>query len=63
MPRTLSPARREDGFRMPGEFDPTAGYRCSLIAEMGGIQCDGKGALLTAEQCPLNENRNAHLVF
>ncbi len=35
-------------------------YRSSLIAEMGGIQCDGEGTLLTTEQCLLNENRNAH---
>ena len=36
-------------------------YRCPLIAEMGGIQCDGQGTLLTTEQCLLNSNRNGHL--
>lgn len=36
-------------------------YRSSLIAEMGGIQCDGEGTVLTTEQCLLNTNRNAHL--
>ncbi|MCG9730519.1 agmatine deiminase [Shewanella sp. Isolate13] len=36
-------------------------YRSSLIAEMGGIQCDGQGTLLTTEQCLLNVNRNGHL--
>jgi agmatine deiminase len=36
-------------------------YRSPLIAEMGGIQCDGEGTLLTTEQCLLNENRNRHL--
>jgi agmatine deiminase len=36
-------------------------YRSTLIAEMGSIQCDGEGTLLTTEQCLLNENRNAHL--
>ena len=35
-------------------------YRSPLIAEMGGIQCDGEGTLLTTAQCLLNENRNAH---
>ena len=36
-------------------------YRSPLIAEMGGIQCDGQGTLLTTEQCLLNKNRNGHL--
>ncbi|QFU22987.1 agmatine deiminase [Shewanella eurypsychrophilus] len=36
-------------------------YRSPLIAEMGGIQCDGQGTLLTTEQCLLNSNRNGHL--
>jgi len=36
-------------------------YRSDLIAEMGGIQCDGQGTLLTTEQCLLNKNRNGHL--
>ncbi len=36
-------------------------YRSPLIAEMGGIQCDGQGTILTTEQCLLNKNRNAHL--
>jgi len=36
-------------------------YRCPLIAEMGGIQCDGEGTVLTTEQCLLNPNRNEHL--
>ncbi len=36
-------------------------YRAPLIAEMGGIQCDGQGTVLTTEQCLLNPNRNAHL--
>ncbi|GAB5415294.1 MAG: agmatine deiminase [Congregibacter sp.] len=36
-------------------------YRSTLIAEMGGIQCDGQGTLITTEQCLLNKNRNGHL--
>lgn len=36
-------------------------YRAPLIAELGGIQSDGQGSLLTTEQCLLNRNRNAHL--
>lgn len=36
-------------------------YRSELIAEMGAIQCDGQGTVLTSEQCLLNPNRNAHL--
>ncbi|WP_419307903.1 agmatine deiminase [Chromohalobacter israelensis] len=36
-------------------------YRAPFIAEMGGIQSDGQGTLLTTEQCLLNRNRNGHL--
>lgn len=36
-------------------------YRAPFIAEMGGIQCDGEGTVLTTEQCLLNINRNAAL--
>jgi len=36
-------------------------YRAPIIAEMGGIQCDGEGTVLTTEQCLLNTNRNAHM--
>ena len=36
-------------------------YRSSLIAEGGGLQCDGQGTLVTTEQCLLNRNRNGHL--
>ncbi|WP_355661143.1 agmatine deiminase [Halomonas salifodinae] len=36
-------------------------YRAPLIAELGGIQSDGQGTLLTTEQCLLNANRNGHL--
>lgn len=36
-------------------------YRAPFIAEMGGIQCDGEGTVLTTEQCLLNSNRNAQL--
>jgi len=43
------------------ETEGTARYRCPLIAEMGGIQSDGQGTLLTTEQCLLNRNRNGHL--
>jgi len=43
------------------EIERTARYRCPLIAEMGGIQLDGQGTILTTEQCLLNRNRNAHL--
>ena len=43
------------------EAERTDRYRCPLIAEMGGIQSDGQGTLLTTEQCLLNPNRNAHL--
>ncbi|MFC3533240.1 agmatine deiminase [Vogesella facilis] len=36
-------------------------YCAPFIAEMGGIQCDGDGTVLTTEQCLLNANRNARL--
>lgn len=36
-------------------------YRAPLIAELGGIQSDGQGCVLTTEQCLLNRNRNAQL--
>ncbi|KAA3450838.1 agmatine deiminase [Mesorhizobium sp. SARCC-RB16n] len=36
-------------------------YRAPLIAEGGGLQCDGQGTLITTEQCLLNRNRNADL--
>ncbi len=36
-------------------------YRSPLIAEGGGLQCDGQGTLVTTEQCLLNRNRNGHL--
>ncbi|CAN7531152.1 agmatine deiminase [Pseudomonas sp. LjRoot277] len=36
-------------------------YRAPLIAELGGIQSDGQGSILTTEQCLLNRNRNQHL--
>ncbi len=32
-----------------------------MIAELGGIQSDGQGSILTTEQCLLNRNRNQHL--
>lgn len=32
-----------------------------LILEGGSIECDGKGTILTTEECLLNENRNPHL--
>jgi agmatine deiminase len=43
------------------EAERAARYRAPIIAEMGGIQCDGEGTVLTTEQCLLNINRNAHL--
>jgi agmatine deiminase len=43
------------------EIERTDRYRCPLIAEMGGIQSDGQGTIVTTEQCLLNRNRNAHL--
>ncbi len=43
------------------EIEWTDRYRAPFIAEMGGIQCDGEGTILTTEQCLLNVNRNAHL--
>lgn len=43
------------------EIERADRYRCPLIAEMGGIQSDGQGTILTTEQCLLNPNRNAHL--
>ena len=43
------------------EAERTDRYRAPIIAEMGGIQCDGEGTVLTTEQCLLNVNRNAHM--
>ena len=43
------------------EIERADRYRAPFIAEMGGIQCDGEGTVLTTEQCLLNPNRNAHL--
>ncbi|MEQ6289035.1 agmatine deiminase [Vogesella sp. GCM10023246] len=43
------------------EAERVARYRAPFIAEMGGIQCDGEGTVLTTEQCLLNANRNARL--
>jgi len=33
-----------------------------LILEGGSIECDGRGTILTTEECLLNENRNPHLI-
>ncbi len=43
------------------EVENTDRYCAPIIAEMGGIQCDGEGTVITTEQCLLNTNRNAHL--
>jgi len=43
------------------EVERTDRYRAPFIAEMGGIQCDGEGTVITTEQCLLNPNRNAHM--
>ena len=43
------------------EVEWTDRYRAPFIAEMGGIQCDGEGTVITTEQCLLNTNRNAHM--
>jgi agmatine deiminase len=43
------------------EATNTDRYRAPIIAEMGGIQCDGQGTVITTEQCLLNFNRNGHL--